>query len=64
MLDLLKQCINKVKNVQPDEKSLINIHHNYCQKENIEIFDTKFNKFVEKSSYITRKGATSAKKGE
>jgi tRNA-splicing ligase RtcB len=43
---------------------MINIHHNYCNCETCQIKDLTTNKIITKDLWITRKGATSAKKGE
>jgi len=43
---------------------MVNIHHNYCECEQCRYFDAKSKKWREEELWITRKGATSAKKGQ
>lgn len=43
---------------------MVNIHHNYCECEHCRYFDTKSQDWREEKLWVTRKGATSAKKGQ
>jgi len=59
MLDELCSIVKSVTGYEADLKRMVNIHHNYCQEEKI-----SFDNFQEESVWITRKGATSARKGQ
>ncbi|UJR35240.1 hypothetical protein I4U23_028004 [Adineta vaga] len=59
MLDELCLIIKSVTNHEADLKRMVNIHHNYCQQEKI-----CFEKSEEELVWVTRKGATSARKGQ
>ena len=59
MLDELCSIIKSVTECEANLKRMVNIHHNYCQQENI-----CFNNCQEERVWITRKGATSARKGQ
>jgi tRNA-splicing ligase RtcB len=59
MLDELCSIVKTVTGYKADLKQMVNIHHNYCQQENV-IFDNSQEEFV----WVTRKGATSARKGQ
>jgi tRNA-splicing ligase RtcB len=59
MLDELCLIMKSVTGYQVDLKRMVNIHHNYCQQENIS-FENSPEEFV----WVTRKGATSARKGQ
>jgi tRNA-splicing ligase RtcB len=43
---------------------LINIHHNYCECEQCRYYDEVAGKWKEEQLWVTRKGATSAKRGQ
>ncbi|CAF2025283.1 unnamed protein product [Rotaria magnacalcarata] len=59
MLDELSVIVKSVTGYEADLTRMVNIHHNYCQQENIS-FNNSQNELV----WITRKGATSARKGQ
>ncbi|CAM4856066.1 unnamed protein product [Rotaria socialis] len=59
MLDELSAIVKSVTEYEADLTRMVNIHHNYCQQENIS-FNNSQNELV----WITRKGATSARKGQ
>ena len=59
MLDELCSIIKSVTGYEADLKRMVNIHHNYCQQENI-----SFDNSTEEIVWVTRKGATSARKGQ
>lgn len=43
---------------------LVNIHHNYCECEQCRFYDEASSTWVEDKLWVTRKGATSARKGQ
>lgn len=45
-------------------KKMVNIHHNYCECEQCRYYDKGSAKWKEEKLWVTRKGATSAKKGQ
>ncbi|CAF4955794.1 unnamed protein product [Rotaria sp. Silwood1] len=59
MLDELCLIVKSVTGYEVDLKRMVNIHHNYCQQENVSFDNSK-----EDLVWITRKGATSARKGQ
>lgn len=59
MLDELCAIVKSVTRYEADLKRMVNIHHNYCQQESI-----SFDNSQEELVWITRKGATSARKGQ
>jgi tRNA-splicing ligase RtcB len=59
MLDELCLIVKSITGYEADLKRMVNIHHNYCQQENI-YFENSQEEFV----WVTRKGATSARKGQ
>ena len=59
MLDDLCSIITTVTGYGTDRKRMVNIHHNYCQQENI-----SFDNSQEELVWVTRKGATSARNGQ
>ncbi|KAF4707931.1 hypothetical protein FOZ62_028131, partial [Perkinsus olseni] len=48
----------------PDWGTLVNIHHNYCECEDCTYRDPESGRIVRDKLWITRKGATSARKGQ
>ncbi|CAF0847944.1 unnamed protein product [Adineta steineri] len=60
MLDELCSIIKSVTGFETDLKRMVNIHHNYCQQENVCFNNSQEEEFV----WVTRKGATSARKGQ
>jgi tRNA-splicing ligase RtcB len=59
MLDELCSIMKSVTGYETDLKRMVNIHHNYCQQEKI-----SFENSSEETVWMTRKGATSARKGQ
>jgi len=43
---------------------MVNIHHNYCECEQCRYYDRTSDSWREEKLWVTRKGATSAKKGQ
>ncbi|DBA69704.1 TPA: hypothetical protein ACH3X2_012636 [Trebouxia sp. C0005] len=64
MLDLMVDSVNEVTGALPDLEHSVNIHHNYCQCERCEYTDPRSGEKVDKQLWVTRKGATSAQKGQ
>ena len=64
MMELMIQVVEQVTEKQPDESTFINVHHNYCSCEKCNYVDPQTNKIISEQLWVTRKGATSAKKGE
>ncbi|KAL3162503.1 hypothetical protein ABBQ32_010163 [Trebouxia sp. C0010 RCD-2024] len=64
MLDLMVDSVNAVTGALPDLHHSVNIHHNYCQCERCEYTDPRSGEKVDKQLWVTRKGATSAQKGQ
>ena len=62
MLDELCLIIKLVTGYEADLKRMVNIHHNYCQQEKISFGEAE--KSTEELVWVTRKGATSARKGQ
>ena len=63
MIRVMKDVVAEVTGCKSDDSSEINIHHNYCSCEECEI--TRADGTTEnKQLWVTRKGATSAKKGQ
>lgn len=60
----LIEITHQVTKKHVNEKKIINVHHNYCTCESCSIYDPKEKNLKEQNLWITRKGATSAKKGE
>lgn len=60
MLDELCTIIKSVTGYEADLDRMVNIHHNYCQQESVCLENSKEEELV----WITRKGATSARKGQ
>ena len=54
MVDIVLDIVRKVTGKEADLKNAVNIHHNYCTCE----------KCGDRQLWVTRKGATSAKRGE
>merc|ERR1712032_862065 len=44
--------------------NMVNIHHNYCECERCRYYDAASADWKEENLWVTRKGATSAKKGQ
>jgi tRNA-splicing ligase RtcB len=64
MLDIMLEIVVKVKpKAIPDLDHMVNIHHNYCNCEEVK-FKNKAGKFETRKLWVTRKGATSARHGE
>jgi tRNA-splicing ligase RtcB len=63
MLHSTAKIIEEITGFTADFTKAVNIHHNYCTCEECEIFD-KNGLTITKKLWITRKGATSAKKDE
>ena len=61
MLDELCSIVKSVTGYETDLKRMVNIHHNYCQQENICLNNSQEE---EELVWVTRKGATSARKGQ
>ncbi|KAK9807265.1 hypothetical protein WJX73_005302 [Symbiochloris irregularis] len=64
MLDLVAGAVEKVTKRTPDTSRVVNIHHNYCQCERCSWTDPTTGQQMEKSLWVTRKGATSAQHGQ
>ena len=64
MMNRLMDIVENITKHQIDREHAINIHHNYCSCETCKVVDSKTGKTIEKDLWITRKGATSAKKDE
>jgi tRNA-splicing ligase RtcB (3'-phosphate/5'-hydroxy nucleic acid ligase) len=64
MLERMIDIAFKVTKLHVDTTKTINIHHNYCSCETCQVYDPKSKSKVLKDLWITRKGATSAKKDE
>ena len=64
MLERMIDIAYKVTKLHVDTTKAINIHHNYCTCETCQVYDPKSKSKVLKDLWITRKGATSAKKDE
>lgn len=64
MLDLMVDSVNQVTGASPNLKDSVNIHHNYCQCERCQYTDPRTGEQVDKQLWVTRKGATSAQKGQ
>ena len=62
MLDELCLIIKLVTGYEADLKRMVNIHHNYCQQEKISFGEAESS--TEELVWVTRKGATSARKGQ
>ncbi|CAF1321410.1 unnamed protein product [Adineta ricciae] len=62
MLDELCSIIKLVTGYEADLKRMVNIHHNYCQQERISFEGPE--SATEELVWVTRKGATSARKGQ
>jgi len=61
MIDITR----RVTGLTPDSSKMINIHHNYCSCETCQVYSNDSRKKpISKKMWITRKGATSAKKDE
>ena len=60
MLDELCSIIKSVTGYETNLKRMVNIHHNYCQEEKISFENSEEEEVV----WVTRKGATSARKGQ
>ena len=61
MLDELCSIIQSVTGYEANLKRMVNIHHNYCQQEKISFENSEEE---EEIVWVTRKGATSARKGQ
>lgn len=64
MMELLIDCIEEVAHKTPDMNKIINRHHNYCSCQRCKYTDPASGLQVERDLWVTRKGATSAMKGE
>ncbi|CAF1508079.1 unnamed protein product [Adineta ricciae] len=62
MLDELCSIIKSVTGYEADLKRMVNIHHNYCQQEKVSFEESESS--TEELVWVTRKGATSARKGQ
>ena len=61
MLDELCNIVKSVTGHDTDLKRMVNIHHNYCQQEQVSFDPSKDEKEL---VWVTRKGATSARQGQ
>lgn len=59
MLEEMCLIVKSVTGFDVNLEQMVNIHHNYCQQEMI-----SFNHLQEELVWVTRKGATSARKGQ
>ncbi|GIW10946.1 MAG: RNA-splicing ligase RtcB [Dehalococcoidia bacterium] len=59
MLQAVAGVIRSLTGAQPDWSRAINIHHNYCARERVVLADGS-----ERDLWVTRKGATSARRGQ
>jgi len=64
MLNIMRDVMLEVTGAKTDNKRAINVHHNYCQRENVTYVDPSTGTTVSETLFITRKGATSARKGQ
>ncbi|MDX1958936.1 MAG: RtcB family protein [Leptospiraceae bacterium] len=63
MLRIINEILMKEISKEADFSKSVNIHHNYCACEDCTI-ETNSGKIIQKKLWITRKGATSARKGQ
>eukprot|EP00916_Digyalum_oweni_P024805 GHVL01040974.1.p1 GENE.GHVL01040974.1~~GHVL01040974.1.p1 ORF type:complete len:427 (+),score=102.94 GHVL01040974.1:269-1549(+) len=64
MLNAFARVILEVTGRAPMWEATVNIHHNYCDCENCTYIDSKTGEEKNEKLWITRKGATSARKGQ
>ena len=65
MMQRMIDITRRVTGLTPDSSKMINIHHNYCSCETCQVYSNDSRKKpISKKMWITRKGATSAKKDE
>lgn len=65
MMEIMVDEVLQVKQkAQPNFSSAVNIHHNYCACEECSFLNPETNLVEKRRLWISRKGATSAKKGE
>eukprot|EP00210_Caulerpa_lentillifera_P001218 g1174.t1 len=64
MRDIMIDIVNEVTHHEPDLDHSVNIHHNFCQCERCTYTDPTTQQQVDKTLWVTRKGATSAQAGE
>jgi len=64
MLELMISSVEEVTGKKADLSRAVNAHHNFCQCETCNFFDSKSGQVKEKKLWVTRKGATSARAGE
>ncbi|KAF4678120.1 hypothetical protein FOL47_005399 [Perkinsus chesapeaki] len=64
MMDSFVSAVRDLSGRAPDWDTLVNIHHNYCECEDCVYRDPESGKIIRDKLWITRKGATSARKGQ
>ncbi|CAL1130428.1 unnamed protein product [Cladocopium goreaui] len=64
MLELMIATIEEVTGKKADLSRAVNAHHNFCQCEKCSFYDSRSQQVQEKTLWVTRKGATSAREGE
>lgn len=64
MLELMIATVEEVTGKKADLSRAVNAHHNFCQCEKCSFYDSRSGQVQEKTLWVTRKGATSAREGE
>jgi len=64
MLGIMTQIVRDVLNRRTEDDRMINTHHNFCQCERCTVRDPVTGAEVSEELWVTRKGATSARRGE
>ncbi|ETO06755.1 Protein rtcB [Reticulomyxa filosa] len=64
MLKAMVSCVQDVLKKEPDWNTFVTVHHNYCTCESCRYKDNRTGQWREEELWVTRKGATSAKKDE
>lgn len=64
MLNSLIEVVSDITGKKPDESKRINAHHNFCELTDCTYTDPKTGEKVTKQLWVTRKGATAARRGQ
>jgi tRNA-splicing ligase RtcB len=64
MLQFLSGVVEEATGHAAALDRIINVHHNYCQRERCTFYDPNTKQMETRDLWVTRKGATSARKGE
>uniref|UniRef100_A0A0G4GH76 3'-phosphate/5'-hydroxy nucleic acid ligase n=1 Tax=Chromera velia CCMP2878 TaxID=1169474 RepID=A0A0G4GH76_9ALVE len=64
MMNSFARVVRDVTGKEMKKHEMVNIHHNYCNCEMCKYRDENSGEMVEEKLWVTRKGATSARKGQ